>query len=916
MGKPADPANGGRAEPSPTTVMETGAAEARTPASPHALPPADVLAALQVSPDDGLGDEQIHARQAVFGRNTLDLQPPKSTSAILVHQTQSSVVALLAAATALAGAFGDWQEALAILVVLVLNTLIGFVTELKAERSMEALRRVGTHLQRVRRDARVLMLNSEELVPGDIVLVEAGDVATADARLVAAANLSVDELALTGESVPVEKSLAPVAGAAAIGDRSPMLHKGTAVTRGNAVAVVTATGMHTELGQVAKLAAAAAPEDSPLTKSLARLSRHLVVVTLLIAAAVASIGIVQGQSPMLMVEAAIALAVAAIPEGLPIVATLVLARGMWRMARKNALIERLSAVETLGATTIILTDKTGTLTENRMAVHRLVTAASDAVVEDREMDGADALPAPAQRLLRAAALCNDAVLKTADQPDSGDPLEIALLQAAHRAGLERPQLLFDCPEVARQPFDSDTRMMATVHRCGEGFLVAVKGAPEAVLAQATQLAGPQGNNSLDLERRELLRAKVEELGQQGLRVLAIAEHTAPAQPGVLHCNLTLLGLVGLHDPPRPDVREAIAACRGAGIRVIMVTGDHAVTAASIARSVSLGSEPHVIEGRALANGGKLSAADVLHADVLARVSPSQKLDLVSAYQAAGNVVAMTGDGVNDAPALRKADIGVAMGQRGTEVARQAAVMVLRDDAFATIVAAIREGRVIFANIRRFVMYLLACNLSEVMVVGIAVAVGLPLPLLPLQILFLNLVTDVFPAFALAMGEGGEDVMRRPPRDPQEPIVTRPLWTLIMAQGLIMMLATLTAMVLARDVMTLEGSAIVTVSFLTLAMAQIWHVFNMADPGQPLLVNDVTRNPYVWGAVLACLGLIAAACYVPPLAEVLKLTSPDARAWAVVLATSLASMVLGRMATVLIGRWFAASNPGRVPNGPA
>jgi Ca2+-transporting ATPase len=409
--------------------------------------------------------------------------------------------------------------------------------------------------------------------------------------------------------------------------------------------------------------------------------------------------------------------------------------------------------------------------------------------------------------------------------------------------------------------------------------------------------------------------KVEELGQQGLRVLAIAERTVRAQPAAPYGDLTLLGLVGLRDPPRPDVREAIAACRGAGIRVIMVTGDHAVTAASIARSVSLGSEPHVIEGRALANGGKLAAADVLHADVLARVSPSQKLDLVSAYQAAGEVVAMTGDGVNDAPALRKADIGVAMGQRGTEVARQAAAMVLRDDAFATIVAAIREGRVIFANIRRFVMYLLACNLGEVMVVGIAVAVGLPLPLLPLQILFLNLVTDVFPAFALAMGEGGQDVMRRPPRDPQEPIVTRPLWTLIVAQGLIMMLATLTAMVLARDVMTLEGGAIVTVSFLTLAMAQIWHVFNMADPGQPLLVNDVTRNPYVWGAVLVCLGLIAAACYVPPLAEVLKLTSPDARAWAVVLVTSLTSMVLGRMATVGIRRWFAASDPGRVPNGP-
>jgi Ca2+-transporting ATPase len=344
----------------------------------------------------------------------------------------------------------------------------------------------------------------------------------------------------------------------------------------------------------------------------------------------------------------------------------------------------------------------------------------------------------------------------------------------------------------------------------------------------------------------------------------------------------------------------------------MVTGDHAVTAASIARSISLRTEPRVVEGHTLENGRNLSAADVVDADVLARVSPSQKLDLVSAFQAAGQVVAMTGDGVNDAPALRKADIGVAMGQRGTEVARQAADMVLRDDSFATIVAAIREGRVIFANIRRFVMYLLACNLSEVMLVAIAVAVGLPLPLLPLQILFLNLVTDVFPAFALAMGEGSEDVMRRPPRDPQEPIVTPRLWTLIVAQGLIMTVAALAATALARDGMGLGGNAVVTVAFLTLALAQIWHVFNMADnvtdSGQPPLVNDVTRNPYVWAAVLFCLGLIAAACYLPPLADVLKLTRPDAGAWAVVLGTSLASMMLGRLATASSRRWFAARNP--------
>jgi Ca2+-transporting ATPase len=886
-----------------------GRSTVTAPPAAHARPAADVLAELAVSPEVGLDEDEVRKRQAGFGRNALDLQPPKSAAAILLHQIQSSVVALLAGAAALSSAFGDWREAIAILIVLALNTVIGFVTELKAERSMEALRRIGTHWQRVRRNGRVLMVDSEELVPGDVVLVEAGDVATADARLVWAANLSADESALTGESVPVEKSPAPVAEGAALGDRSSMLHKGTAVTRGSAIAVVTSTGMGTELGQVARLAASAAPQDSPLTRNLDRLSRHLVLVTLVIAVAVALLGIVQGRSPMLMVEAAIALAVAAIPEGLPIVATLVLARGMWRMARKNALIERLSAVETLGATTIILTDKTGTLTENRMTVHRLVTAAGDIVVEDRQGSSVT-LPEPALRLVTAAALCNDAVL----QPESGDPLEVALLRTAHRAGLDRPQLLRDYPEVAREPFDSDTRMMVTVHRCGEGCLVAVKGAPEAILERATRLAGPEGDLPLDREQRARLMAKVNELGRQGLRVLAFADCTTPGRPAAVPCSgLTLLGFVGLYDPPRRDVEEAIAACQEAGVRVVMVTGDHAVTAASIARSISLGAEPQVIEGHMLANGKRLSAADILHADVLARVSPGQKLDLVAAYQAAGEVVAMTGDGVNDAPALRKADIGVAMGQRGTEVARQAAAMVLRDDSFATIVAAIREGRVIFANIRRFVLYLLACNLSEVMVVSIAVAAGLPLPLLPLQILFLNLVTDVFPAFALAMGEGGADVMRRPPRDPKEAIVTGPQWVLIAAQGFVMTLATLAAMVaaimLARDGTALDGTTIVTVSFSTLALAQLWHAFNMAEPGQPLLVNDVTSNPYVWGAVLVCLGLIAAACYVPPLADVLHLTAPDARAWAIVLAASLASMVLGKAVMLGLGRLLAPADRG-------
>jgi Ca2+-transporting ATPase len=883
----------------PTSTADQTATKAGDPltslARAHAMDAADVLAALTVSHKSGLDQQEVAARLAAAGPNVLEARPPKAAYLILLHQVRSSVVALLAAAAAVSATFGDWQEAIAILIVLGLNTLLGFFTELKAERSMDALRRIGDHVQRVRRGGKTLTVGSEELVPGDIVLLEAGDVATADARLVSAANLSIDESALTGESVPVEKSPAPVPEDALVGDRTSMAYKGTAVTRGCAVGVVTATGMRTELGLVARLAAEATTEASPLTKSLDRLSTVLVAVTLAIAAAVALVGILQGQSPMLMVEAGIALAVAAIPEGLPIVATLVLARGMWRMAEQNALIERLSAVETLGSTTVILTDKTGTLTENRMTVRRLVTVAGEITLDqERPAIGGE----PVRRLLRAAALCNDAVLGERAELDTGDPMEIALLRAALDAGIDRRSLVGEHREVARQPFDSSTRMMATQHCCEAGLLIAVKGAPEAVLPVASRVASANGDTPLDEPRRALWHQRVEAMGRQGLRVIAVAERISEGAAAEPYAELTLLGLIGLHDPPRPDVPRAIAACRQAGIRVIMVTGDHRVTAASIAKSISLGDdEPLVIEGRQLAQRDALSPARLLRADVFARVSPKDKLDLVVAHQRAGQVVAMTGDGVNDAPALKKADIGIAMGKRGTEVARQAAAMVLRDDSFPTIVAAIREGRVIFANIRRFVMYLLACNLSEVMVVAIAVAIGLPLPLLPLQILFLNLVTDVFPAFAVAMAEGDDEVMARRPRDPKEPVVTGAQWAEILGYGCVMTAATLLAMTLARDWLALDGPAVVTISFLTLATAQIWHVFNVVEPRRSAVHNEVTRNPYVWLAIGICIGLLALACYLPLLAAVLQISAPAVAGFAVVLATSLLSMILGRVVAI-------------------
>jgi P-type Ca2+ transporter type 2C len=604
-----------------------------------------------------------------------------------------------------------------------------------------------------------------------------------------------------------------------------------------------------------------------------------------------------------MIQAAIALAVAAIPEGLPVVATMALARGMWRMARQNALIERLAAVETLGATTVIFTDKTGTLTENRMEVRQI--AGADGTVLLRPdgagflMGGRAVTPDEAPWLddiLTAAVLCNNAALGADGTGHSGDPLEQALLLAGAIGG-KTPGLLQEAPRLSEIAFDSSTKMMATVHDMAGGPVMWVKGAPEAVLAASTSMIREGPTLRLTPGERSDLAAQTAAMAAQGMRVLAVAKRAADdAEAG--YADLTFLGLLGLHDPPRAEVRDALAQCHSAGIRVIMMTGDHTETARSIAEAVGLTeSDPKVIEGSAVRPLTDLDedAADTLRAgDIFARVTPAQKLDLIALHQHAGEIVAMTGDGVNDAPALKQADIGIAMGQRGTQAAREAADMVLRDDAFGSIVAAIREGRAIFRNIQKFVVYLLSCNLSEVMIVGFAILLGLPLPLLPLQILFLNLVTDVFPAFALGAGEGHDGILERPPRDPTRPMVTRRLWVVIALHGFAISGATLAALVIARDGLGLEGREAVTVSFLTLALAQLWHVFNMRDPWSPLFANEVTRNPFVWGALALSLAVIVAVLALPVTADVLGLAMPGPHAWGVILAMSLVPLLAGQI----------------------
>ena len=606
---------------------------------------------------------------------------------------------------------------------------------------------------------------------------------------------------------------------------------------------------------------------------------------MVIAAAIALAGALSGKSLLLALETAIALAVATVPEGLPIIATLALARGMHRMVRKNALVNRLSAVETLGATNILCADKTGTLTENRMSVEQIVLVDKTIHIDAFPSQNTNA---SLRQVLTIGALCNNASLD--HEEEVGDPLEIALLRAIAPTDLNLETLATQHPRCQEHAFDSDLKMMATVHRTNAAqlsptpsYLVAVKGAPESVLASSTQELTDGEKTTLTQQGRQNWTEHARRLASEGLRVIAAAYKYVEDKNCLPYQGLTLAGLIALLDPPRKDVEKAVAECHKAGIRLIMITGDHPDTARNIAQRVGIakkGKAP-VMLGEALETRDvtAIRADDpILATDIFARVSPKQKLSLITLHQKQGAIVAMTGDGVNDAPALKKADIGIAMGLRGTDVAREAADLVLQDDQLATITYAVAQGRTIFANIRNFVVYLLSCNLSEVLVISLATLVGAPLPLLPLQILFLNLVTDVFPALALGAGEGESSVMERPPRPPKQAIITRNHWRQIVFYGLTITAATLAAFAIALGPMALPTNAAVTVAFLTLAFAQLWHVWNLRRSDSGLFRNEITKNPFMWFALLLCCVFLWSAVYFTPMAAVLQTVSPNQQSW--------------------------------------
>ncbi|KIG14638.1 Cation-transporting ATPase, E1-E2 family protein [Enhygromyxa salina] len=893
---------------------------------------AETLATLGVDPERGLSDAEADARRREHGLNQLDQVETRSWVKILVGQFRSIVVALLGAAMILAFATRRWPEGLAVLAVLVINAGIGFFTEYRAVRSIAALRKLSEHQTRVRRDGHEREIGATELVPGDIVTLGVGDLVPADLRLISGEHLRINEAALTGESVPVDKLPDEIAEHALVPERTNILHKGTSVVDGHALGVVVETGGRTEFGHIAALAGHAESGLAPMQRSLDQLGHRLAWVTLAIVGLTLwqDLG-VERRDPTLALETALALGIAAIPEGLPIVATIALARGMYVLAQRNALVNRLTAVETLGATRVIFTDKTGTLTENRMRLRKVVTPAGEYTIA---LDGGPGetwarLDTGTLRALEVAVFCNGASLDELADEDNprGDPTELALLAAGRRLGLERSTVLEQMPELRVERFEPRVEKMATFHALDGKVYVTVKGAPAAVLAVCTQIVGATGEGGAPLteQQRSAWQAQAAALGSEGLRVLALADKQVDSVRARPYEQLRFVGLVGLLDPPRAGVKAAIDRCQAAGIRVAMVTGDLPETAMAIAAAVGIigdvgDPEAVVMHGRDLKPPARLDAAgrDRVHAaNIYARVSPEQKLHLVRIYQGRHEIVAMTGDGINDAPALKQADIGIAMGKRGTEAAKQVADMVLRDDAFETIVVAVEQGRVIFANIRKAVMFMLCTNVAEIIAVSVASLAGWMLPLLPLQLLYLNVLTDVFPALALGVGPGSGDEMRDPPRDPTEPVLTRRHWFEIVGFAAVMGACVLVSGQLAQRVLGLDDPSAVTISFLTLVLCQLWFPLSLRDPKSGILRNEITRNPWMWGALGVCAVLVVAALYLPGLSDLLDTRPPSVRGWALIVGMSLVPMVVGQIVRIRQKLRAAPSDAwGRRPWGPA
>ncbi len=870
----------------------------------HALDAESALRQLDSSPA-GLGANEVVERRRRFGPNELPALKPTPAWRILAGQLRSVIVLLLVIAGGIALVRGETADGVAIIAVLAINVALGFVTELRGRRAMEGLRTLVALRARVIRDGALQEVEARDLVPGDIIALSAGANVPADARLTESTGLAAMEATLTGESVSVEKqSDVVLPKETPLPDRINLVFQGTSVVRGRARAVVTATGTATELGRIGTLVAGIGEAQTTLERLLDSLGRRLAGAAVGIALLIAFVELLKGVAIARVVQTGIAVAIAAVPEGLPVVVTIAMALGVHRMARRNALVRRLASIETLGSTTVISTDKTRTLTSGEMVL-AVVWAGGD---EYRIQDGdrPDAGPTPAartslllDRALRVGTLSSRLVERLSDHGsvEGESPEDRALLAAAQSFGIDRKALLSELPEVAELPFSNTRRLMATFHRGRGGLTAFVKGAPASVIDRCDRMLTSSGNQPLTQAGREQLHAHNLRLAESGLRVLALAEGPVEAVGEERLRGLLFVGFTGLIDPPAAGVKETIAKLRDAGIRIVMLTGDQVPTANAVARELGLLQSSGVsVSGAEI---DQLSDEELMELvpqlTVCGRVSPEAKLRIVSALQRRGEVVAMLGDGVNDAAALKKADIGVAMGRRGTDAAREAAGVVLADDRFETIAVAVEEGRAIFDNIRRFVFYLFSCNLGELMVLLAAGLAAMPLPLLPLQLLWLNLVTDTFPALALAFEPAESDVMRNPPRDPKAQVMSRAFTLMTVRFGLLIGAVSFIAFTWGLRTFPSQPAVATTMAFMTLAFAQLFHLGNARSRSAVLGVREATANWYALGALAAGLALQFAAIMVPVLRNVLVLASLGVREWAVVAILSILPAALGQAA---------------------
>lgn len=848
---------------------------------------------LETDIEKGLSTEQITMRLEKYGQNKLKEKPPKTNLQRFIDQMKDVMIIILLIAAAISlglsiyhslnGQEADWVEPIVIVLIVLLNGVLGVIQESKAEAALEALKKMSAPLARVLRGGNVDSVASSELVPGDIVLLEAGDFVPADCRLIQSASLKTDEAALTGESLPVEKdAMASIQDDAPLGDRLNMVYSGCAVSYGRGSAVVVETAMKTEMGKIATMLEGEGEGQTPLQAKLAQLGKYLGFLALGICAIIFAIGVIEKLPIMEMFMTAIALAVAAIPEGLPAIVTIVLAIGVQRMVAKNAIIRRLPAVETLGSTSVICSDKTGTLTQNRMT---LVKAYADGEIVALE----GALPDNIQNLIKLGTLCTDGTVEMVDDKEKhiGDPTETAIVAAALKNGMTKNELAAQYPRVGEIPFDSERKLMTTINVMDGKNVVIVKGAPDILFERCIA-----GDISAAVKANE-------EMGRDALRVLAVGIKEigmVPSEfkPEELEQGLTLVGLVGMIDPPRPEVMDSINECNGAGIRTIMITGDHVVTASAIAKQLGiLKDDSGAITGAELAAmSDEQLSANIREYRVYARVTPSDKIRIVKAWQKEDEIVAMTGDGVNDAPALKAADIGCAMGITGTDVAKGAADMTLTDDNFATIVTAVKEGRGIYDNIRKAVHFLLSCNLGEIATIFIAMLLWKESPLLPIQLLFVNLVTDSLPALALGVEPVEHDVMTRKPRAKNESIFAHGVGLMAILQGAMIGLITLAAYYIGSRT-GIENAGIPlgeSMAFAVLAISQLVHALNIRS-SHSIFKIGLLSNKYMVGAFLISLSIMLMVLTVPFLQAIFEVIPMNSLEWAIIAGLSIVPLIV-------------------------